>query len=231
MNRVSLVFLGFLGLSLVSGCVTKSTYLKEQQRANDLNSQLAALTQEKQNLENQLSETKQTAEQLSKLKSEQDQMMQALEKEIQAGQIKISEIAGKLSINMVDKILFPSGSAKLKAEGEQVLKQVGTVLKTIKDKRISVAGHTDNERIGAALKAKWPTNWELSAARATAVVRYLQEIAGVPGEMLVASGFGEYTPVADNATAEGKQQNRRIEILLTPTRETLKNVSGTAAQP
>lgn len=214
---------------LVSGCVSKSTYLKEQKRANDLNSQLSSMTQEKQALENKLASTQQTTEELSKMKYEQDQMMQALEKEIQAGQIKISEIAGKLSINMVDKILFPSGSAKLKPEGEQVLLQVGGVLKTIKDKRVSVAGHTDNEKIGKALQARWPTNWELSVARATAVVRYLQEQAGVPGEMLMASGYGEYAPVGDNATAEGKQQNRRIEILLIPTKEVLKDVSGPAA--
>jgi chemotaxis protein MotB len=89
------------------------------------------------------------------------------------------------------------------------------VLKDIKDQEIVVSGHTDNVPITSKLAATYPTNWELSAARAIAVVKIL-ESNGVDPKMLVAAGFGEFRPVADNATPEGRAQNRRMEIVLMP---------------
>jgi chemotaxis protein MotB len=94
--------------------------------------------------------------------------------------------------------------------------RVGAILAAINDKQIQVSGHTDQLPIGEKRSAQFPTNWELSVARATNVVRFLQEKANVPGDRLVASGYGEFHPVASNKTSAGRARNRRIEILLTP---------------
>ena len=102
------------------------------------------------------------------------------------------------------------------ARGLEILKKVGDILKNARDKQIRIEGHTDNVPIGAALAAKFPTNWELSTARATVVARYFQEKVGIPPQQLAPTGFAEYRPVASNDTPEGRAQNRRIEIILAP---------------
>jgi len=116
---------------------------------------------------------------------------------------------------VVDKILFASGETKVKQEGLDVLSRVVEILKTVKDKNIRVEGHTDNVRITSRLARVYPTNWELSAARAINVSRYLEE-QGIDPKILSATAFGEYQPVADNATPEGRAKNRRIAIILLP---------------
>jgi chemotaxis protein MotB len=122
----------------------------------------------------------------------------------------------RLTMTMVDKIIFPSGSAEISKAGKKVLDKVVSILKDIKDKRIQVEGHTDNVRIVSELKNRYPTNWELSTARATEVVRYLQEHGGLDPSLLSATGYGEHKPVASNDTEEGRHKNRRIEIVLLP---------------
>jgi len=130
--------------------------------------------------------------------------------------VQITEMQNRLTMTMVDKILFPSGSADISKEGKGVLDKVVTILKDVKDKRIQVEGHTDNVRIYSAIKTKYPTNWELSTARATQVVRYLQEAGGLDPKVLSATGYAEYQPVALNDSDENKSKNRRIEIVLLP---------------
>jgi chemotaxis protein MotB len=87
----------------------------------------------------------------------------------------------------------------------------------VKDRAINVEGHTDDVPIGPELARRYPTNWELSAARATNVARYLQEKIGIDPSLLSATGYGEYHPVASNEDEEGRTRNRRIEIVLVPT--------------
>lgn len=153
---------------------------------------------------------------LSGLKTTYDNMVKELNKEIQTGQVAITQLKDKLSLAMVEKVLFDSGSADIKKDGKNVLDRVGDVLKQVTDKQISVEGHTDNVRISPRLREKFPTNWELSTARATTVVRYLQEKVGLDPKLLIAGGLAEYRPVESNDTEEGKAKNRRIEIVLTP---------------
>jgi chemotaxis protein MotB len=86
----------------------------------------------------------------------------------------------------------------------------------VKDKAISIEGHTDDVPIGAELSKQYPTNWELSAVRATTVARYLQENIGIDPGLLSAIGYGEYQPVTSNESEEGRAKNRRIEIVLVP---------------
>ncbi len=118
-----------------------------------------------------------------------------------------------LTVDLAEKVFFDSGKATLKPGGKAVLKKVAEALKGYKNKLVWVVGHTDNVPVAKSLKTRFPSNWELSVARATNVVRFMQE-SGVPPERLVASGRSEYDPVGPNDTSEDRQKNRRIEIML-----------------
>jgi chemotaxis protein MotB len=155
-------------------------------------------------------------ERLSQMKGTFDELMQKMEAEITRGEITISELQGRLTVNLVERILFDSGKAEIKAEGLKVLKRVGDILKDTADREIRVEGHTDNVPISPRLRQTFPSNWELSTARAANVVHFLRDQIGIPGERLAVVGFGEFRPVADNGTAEGRSQNRRIQIILAP---------------
>jgi chemotaxis protein MotB len=147
-----------------------------------------------------------------------DGLIREMKEEIEHGQIAITELKGKLTVDVVDRILFDSGRAEIKSEGLAVLKRVVAVLRTVEDKTIRVEGHTDNVPIAGGLAKRYPTNWDLSAARAITVTRYLEK-EGVDPVLLSAAAFGQYQPVADNATAEGRAKNRRIAIILLPMEE------------
>jgi len=153
---------------------------------------------------------------IEELKGTYDELVDKMEAEIERGEITISELQGKLTVNMVEEILFDSGRADIKPAGLEVLGRVGDILKEVADKEIRVEGHTDNVPISSRLRETFPSNWELSTARAVNVLHYLQETVGIPGERLSACGYGEFRPVADNSMPEGRAQNRRIQIVLVP---------------
>ena len=160
-------------------------------------------------------------EEMARVRATHDEMLKAMQKEVEQGQVKITQLADRLSLNIVDKILFPSGEDHISEQGKEVLKRVGAVLKQAKDKTIRIEGHTDNVPIAKPLKVRFPSNWELSTARATNVVRFLQDEAGIDANSLEAVGMGEYHPLASNKTQAGRSQNRRIEIILFPRVRTL----------
>jgi chemotaxis protein MotB len=117
---------------------------------------------------------------------------------------------------MVDRVLFDSGQAQVKPAGLKVLKQVSAVLTKTSDKQIRIEGHTDNVPISSKLKDRFQSNWELSTARATSVVRYLIDQGGVDRQSLSAVGHADTHPIASNESEEGRTSNRRIEIVLHP---------------
>jgi len=156
-------------------------------------------------------------EELQKLKATENELKDKLKGELSSGDVSLTEDGGKLRVGLVDKVLFNSGEATINKRGESVLMKVGSILAGVADRQILVSGHTDQTPIGEKRASQFPTNWELSTARATNVVRFLQEKANVPGERLVASGYGEFHPVASNKSSTGRAKNRRIEILLVPT--------------
>jgi chemotaxis protein MotB len=160
--------------------------------------------------------SKEKEAEIARLKGTYDELVTGMKQEIAEGQIKITRMADRLSVSMVDKILFPSGEADITPAGLKILERVGKVLKNTKNRIIRVEGHTDNVSIKPLLQKQFPTNWELSAARATNVTRFLQEKVGVDPKRLQAIGMSEYHPVASNATAAGQSLNRRIEINLMP---------------
>ena len=110
--------------------------------------------------------------------------------------------------------LYGVGSATLSAQGTDMLSTVGSIVSNYGEWRIDVEGHTDGQPIGSALQQKYASNWELSTARAAAAVRYMQSNLGIPAENMSVRGFGEFRPIDTNETAEGREANRRIELIL-----------------
>jgi chemotaxis protein MotB len=154
-------------------------------------------------------------EKVQKVSTTYQDLLEKMKKEISEGQVTISELKGKLTVNMVDAVLFDTGKAEVKQEGLEVLKKVISILKGETEKAIRIEGHTDDVPISGTLAKRFPTNWELSAARAINVTRFLQE-QGIDPDVLSAVAYGEYKPISDNETPEGRAMNRRIEIILIP---------------
>ncbi len=153
---------------------------------------------------------------LAELRATQQELVTGLQKEIAARQIQVEQVRDQLRVELVEEVLFDSGEAKIKPAGLDVLRRVGLILKKAKNRRIEDEGHTDNVPIGAELATRFPTNWELSTARATNVARFLQDNVKIDPQLLSATGYSEYRPRAPNTTTEGRRKNRRIEILLGP---------------
>lgn len=131
---------------------------------------------------------------------------------IDAGRLKVKIVDGRMVVELASDILFDSGSAALSKAGEGSLTEVATVLATLSGRSFQVEGHTDNVPIKTE---RFPSNWELGAARAITVVRTLQQ-GGVPADRLSAASYSEFRPVAANTSDTGKASNRRIEIVLVP---------------
>ena len=176
--------------------------------------QVAELKAENSKLSDDVSELQRAKEEkVKEVSGTYEQLLANMKNEIAKGQITISELKGKLTVNMEAAILFDSGRAEVKPEGFGVLGKMVETLKNVGDKAIRIEGHTDAVQITGTLARTFPTNWELSAVRAINVTKFLQQ-QGVDPRNLSVAAFAEYKPVADNATKEGRGRNRRIEITL-----------------
>jgi len=188
----------------------------EQQKAS-LEQQKASLEQQQADLRRQIDALEQQKAQLltasQQTRSQYDSLVRNLTEEVKKGELQVRQYKDMLTVDVAEQLFFDSGRANLKDTGKAVLKKVGEALKGYDDKVIRIVGHTDNVPITKSLQKVFPSNWELSVARATTVVRYLQEV-GIPPERMVASGRAEYQPIAENDSAEGRKKNRRIEITL-----------------
>ena len=193
---------------------------RAQAQRDEVAQQLARVESEKKDLaavKDELSHDVQAKdEELAKLRGEFDQLQDKMKAEIEKGNVRLSQEKGRIKVDMVDEILFDVGDSTVSRRGEEVLSRVGAVLAGMKDKQIQVSGHTDDLPISTRLKDRFPTNWELSAARAITVVRFLEERAGIPGGRLVAAAHSQFEPISRNDSTRGRARNRRIEILLTP---------------
>ncbi|MCE5212387.1 MAG: OmpA family protein [Deltaproteobacteria bacterium] len=176
---------------------------------------VADLEAENTRLKENLAQLQQKSQEAEAQSNTYKDLVQEMKAEVAKGEITITELKGKLTMDVVDKILFASGEAKVKKEGLAVLKRVVDVLKNVTDKNIRIEGHTDNVQIASGLAKVYPTNWELSAARALNVAKYLQE-QGIDPKLISATAYSEYQPLADNGTPEGRAKNRRIAIILLP---------------
>jgi len=158
-----------------------------------------------------------TQQKYNSMLQQQQALEASLRSEIASDQVKIEQLQNGIRVTMADALLYRSGSTELHPNGRAALDKVTGQLSNMASQgnRIDVVGNTDNVPIGAGLAERYPTNWELAAARATVVVRYLQNAGVSPGQMVACSN-GEYHPVASNDTPAGRAQNRRTELYLRP---------------
>jgi len=184
------------------------------QNISDLRQKVAGLEGENRKLKEDIAALQRVKEEkVKEVSSTYEKLLQNMKSEIALGQVTISELKGKLTVNMEAAILFDSGKADVKDDGLEILLKMVDTLKGGKDKADGIGGHTDKWTIVGAWTRAFPTNWELSAARAINVTKYLQQ-QGLDPAILSAAAFAEYKPVADNGTKEGRAKNRRIEITL-----------------
>ncbi|HQP10679.1 MAG TPA: OmpA family protein [Candidatus Omnitrophota bacterium] len=160
-------------------------------------------------------------EKISELKSKLTDLERAkaeledrLKNEIDDKEVQVEMAEKGLVITFVSEVLFASGKAELRDDSLAKLEKVASVLTTtVADLNVGIEGHTDNVPI---TYSGWKSNWELSTARALSVLHYLEDNENIDPARLSATGYGEFRPVASNATAEGKQKNRRVEIVILP---------------
>ena len=239
LKKLSVIALSFSILFVLS-CVSKSKYVELETSSNATQAQLEedkkglqaqidklqgenkGLLESIEGLRLELKQEKMAVQQKEEKISEIDRTRQEIEtslkKQILQKDIKIEEFEGKLKVTFVDKILFDSGSVTIKQIGQEVLLRLADSFRDNEAQNLVIEGHTDDVQIGSVLQERFPTNWELSTARATAVVRFFQEKGDIEPERLTPCGFSFYRPVDSNETEEGRKQNRRIEIILVPKR-------------
>lgn len=177
--------LALIVVSLVAGCATQQQYQQPVQQ------------------DQQVLYMNDTYENLNK----------SLEVEVKSDQVQIKQLKNRIEVTMADEILFSEGGWEVGPHGIEVLNKVSPSLQGLTGKRVVVQGFTDSLPVADTLRARFPTNWELSADRATNVVRHLQT-QGVDPSTLVAEAFGQYHPIASNETPEGRRRNRRINIVI-----------------
>jgi chemotaxis protein MotB len=175
-------------------------------------------------LEGTMAATQKELEELRRRNAEAEKRLAAFkaltarfQKMIDSGKLKVGFRNGLMIVKLPAGILFASGKADLSKEGEAALTEVAGVLAEMKDRRYLITGHTDNVPLA---RGRFKDNWELSLARAMVVSRWLMA-KGVAQTQIAAAGYAEFDPVKENTTEEGKQENRRIEIVLMPNIEEL----------
>jgi chemotaxis protein MotB len=202
---ITIILAVLLGILVIAGVILYPEYTGQKQALQSCEKKLADL------------EKKVPSE--AQLKSAQEALVSSLNEQIKKQEITIKELEGGLSLSMVDRILFRLGEATLTPQGEKVLAKVGAGLKQIQGKMIRVVGHTDTIPIRKDYLDKFPSNWELSAARASTVVRYFQDKSGLDPKEMEAVGRSFYQPAAPMDTAKNRALNRRVEILIAPIME------------
>jgi len=208
-NLTKISFLIILSF-LISGCAInfKKTPPEEVRKAKQLKQEVVKLDLKLQRLR----EEKQR--EIEKLKQVKNSLEQRLRKELAEESVKLDVSERGLVITMLDRVLFDSGKAELKTSSYEILDKVARILNNdLPGKEIGVEGHTDSQPIKYS---KWKSNWELSATRALSVLHYFVDERGIDPERLSARGYGPYKPVATDETLEGRQKNRRVEIIILP---------------
>ena len=201
----------------LSGC----TYIQKARRTDELEienanlkNRIAQLQKEKTKEVKQVYEQKE--KELSDLERAKRELEESLKKEIGEYKAKLQMTERGLVITFVSEIFFDSGKDKVKEDGKATLSKVAEVLnRDVPNSGVAVEGHTDNDPIKYS---GWKSNWELSSARALAVLHYLIDECKVKPQRLSANGYGEFHPVASNDSAQNKQKNRRVEIVILPSK-------------
>ena len=194
MNRTTTMTLALVAVLAAAGC-NKGLIKEQKAEIADLQSKNSELTGQ---LEEQTKMTDELNTQLADLQSQQ--------------KVLIEEKDGLTQITLDGSATFGSASSSLTHDGKEAIDRIWSVLENYPDRRILIEGHADNRRIGSNMKQTYPSNWELSSARAHAVLHYVENKYGPEPDRLAAVGYGEYAPIAANDTREGRSQNRRVVI-------------------
>ena len=211
-NPMAAGFLMILASSFVlAGCVSKEKYEALEKENASLRNENKQLTEGTLFLSGELLESDR---EVAVLEQQREALNDEVERWAAAGAVKMELLRSGLQITFPNEILFATGSADLKLDGQGLLKELVGALEEV-PYQIVVIGHTDNVPIGPALAKRYPTNWELAGARAASVVR-LMASEGIPPDQLLAVSMGDTRPIADNATPEGRALNRRIDVRLRP---------------
>ena len=217
-RKFSAMVVVLTGAMLFAGCVSNKTH-------NEVVAERDMLSQENQVLRREtaavavvavgLSVELELAEhEIALMRLEEEELADEIAAWAVRGAIKMQLLADGLHILLPHDVLFASGSVQLKPEGQQLIAELVTEIRQ-QPYQIAVLGFTDNVPVGSQLRAQFPSNWEVAGARAASVVRLMQA-EGVPAAQLVAVSQGENQPIASNATAEGRAQNRRIDVRIRP---------------
>ena len=215
--KAKFTVLAFLILFSLSGCA----FIEKTRRADELETEnanlrhrIAQLLKEKTKEVQKVYEEKD--KELSELERAKRELEESLKKEIGEYKAKLQMTERGLVITFLSEVFFDSGKDIIKADGKLSLDKVAEVLnRDVPDSQVAVEGHTDNDPIKYS---GWKSNWELSSGRALAVLHYLVDECKVEPQRLSANGYGEYHPVGSNETPQNKQKNRRVEIVILPSK-------------
>jgi len=205
-RRLVLVMVkGMALVMLVAGCASKSDYDKAVADLASCRSQLAACQADERS----------KLDQADDLLVQEKRLRETFETQTKSQALEIERLRGRLMLRVLDRLLFDSGSVNILPEGRKILDQL---LASLEDEQfdIMVEGHTDSVPIGARLRPKYASNWDLSCGRAVSVIGYLERTVGIAPTRMVAVCHSKYRPVADNNSAANRQQNRRVTIVLAP---------------
>jgi chemotaxis protein MotB len=190
-------------------------------KESELGSELGKVRGEKDATQKELDDLRRQKEAAEKRVAQYKAMQDKFRALVDTGKLQVAFRNGQMTLKLPSGILFPSGSADLSKGGEQALTDVTNILMQFQDRRFVVAGHTDNQPIHTV---QFKNNWYLSTARANSVVQFMIK-GGFPAKNLAAAGYGEFDPIAPNDKEEGREQNRRIEIILVPNLEELPSMT------
>ena len=200
----------WISILLIMGLVSSGCSVVIQKRLSSDVQKIKQLQKELAQKEYEMKIKQSELEELRKIKA---LLEQRLKEEIANHDVRLDLTNRGVVITLTSDILFDSGKADIKPEAYPILDKVAYILKDkISDRNVGIEGHTDNQPIKYS---GWKSNWELSLARAVNVLHYLEK-KGVPPQRLTAIGYGEYRPIADNDSPEGRRRNRRVEIVILP---------------
>lgn len=209
---------------------TRNTELIDRLAA--LGQDVESLRTERTTLETNLTETQRALEELRAREAQQQarlatfrQMLERFRAMMESGRLRVRVVRNRMVIELPDNVLFDSGAAELKPEGQATLTEIVQVLRAIEGRQFQVAGHTDNVPIRSR---RFPSNWELSGARAVTVARFMID-QSMPADRISAAGYADTQSIETNDTEQGRQRNRRIEIALVPNLDELPDLSSLSA--
>lgn len=203
----SFCLLGFAGfLAVGAGCSETKKLRVENQH---LNANVSNLQQENAELSSKADQYKNELDRLENSRRDLEEKLKGT-----GATVKIKE--GAVSVSLPGAILFDSGQTILRSQSKAVLKKIASIIITgAPNELVRIEGHTDNDPINRQ-KEKYKSNWELSTARAAAVLHFFVEDCGIPPTRVYIAGFGQYQPIANNTASAGKAKNRRVEFVIIP---------------